>query len=190
VDSPMLVLAPVFATTVDVVVHLLLSHLLPRGQQRKAIVLSFAAGLIALIWLTMRSMPQEVVMGDKTALFILNLAAYWGFAFGYFAVVNLNIASLRIRILKELLASPKHSIDLRGLFSRYGAAEVLHLRLIRLTEGKQLVLVDGRYHTGKPVFLAIARVMDLLKWLILGPAGVRRFTSKSSSQEHPQKTVM
>jgi hypothetical protein len=47
--------------------------------------------------------------------------------------------------------------------------------LARLVDGKQLVLKDGRYRSGSPVFLTLARVMDGLKWLILGPDGVRRF---------------
>ena len=36
---------------------------------------------------------------------MMNLAAYLAFAFGYFNFINLNVASLRIRMLQELMES-------------------------------------------------------------------------------------
>jgi hypothetical protein len=171
----MLVLAPVLATCVDVAAHLTLSHLLPREAQRAAILSGFAAGLAALAWLTWTALPPAASTGDCAAYALLNLAAYWGLAFGYFAFVNLNIASLRIRILKELMLSPAKRLDEGALLARYDAAEVRKRRLARLVEGWQLIVRDGRYLSGRPVFLTLARVMDALKWVILGPGGVRRF---------------
>lgn len=174
-DGLLLVLAPVLAATVDVAGHLALSHLLSGGAQRPAILLGFTLGLAALIPLTLAGLPTGAPVSESVAYTLLNLAAYWGLAFGYFAFVNLNIASLRIRILKELLESPSQSLSASDLLRRYGATEVLRRRLARLVDGKQLVLKDGRYRSGSPVFLTLARIMDGLKWLILGPDGVRRF---------------
>ena len=174
-DSVQLVLAPVTAAVADVAVHLLLSHLLPRGAQRKAILLAFAAGLAVLGYLTLSGLPDGSAQSDQWAYAALNLAAYWGLAFGYFEFVNLNIASLRIRILKELLTSPERSLDTTSLLARYDAKAILKKRLDRLVEGRQLELRNGRYYSGKSVFLNLARVMDALKMVILGSEAVRRF---------------
>jgi len=174
-DSAQLALAPVIAAGADVAVHLLLSHILPRGAQRKAILLAFAVGLAVLGYLTLIGLQDVFAPGDRLAYAALNLAAYWGLAFGYFGFVNLNIASLRIRILKELLTSPGQRLDTADLLARYDAKAVLEKRLERLVDGRQLELRNGRYHSGQPVFLTLSRVMDALKWAILGPGVVRRF---------------
>jgi hypothetical protein len=65
-----------------------------------------------------------------------------GLAIGYFAFVNLNIATLRIRLLKELLKPRKaHASD---LLRRYGATEVL--RGACPVGGREAAeLKDGRY---------------------------------------------
>ncbi len=174
-NSAQLALAPVIAAGVDVAAHLLFSHVLPRGAQRKAILIAFAMGLAALTLLTLSAFPEGLPLKERLAYTALNLAAYWGLAFGYFGFVNLNIASLRIRVLKELLASPGQRLDTAELLARYDAKAVLEKRLERLVDGRQLELRDGRYHSGQPVFLNLARLMDGLKWAILGPGAVRRF---------------
>ncbi|MBU1042614.1 MAG: hypothetical protein KKF77_16090 [Proteobacteria bacterium] len=174
-DSAQLALAPVIAAGADVAVHLLLSHVLPRGAQRKAILLAFTVGLAVLGYVTLTGLQHGFAPGDRLAYAVLNLAAYWGLAFGYFTFVNLNIASLRIRILKELLASPRQRLDTADLLTRYDAKAVLEKRLERLVDGRQLELRNGRYHSGQSVFLTLARVMDALKWAILGPVAVKRF---------------
>jgi len=175
-NSVQLVLAPVLAAGADVAIHLLLSHVLPRGAQRKAILLAFAAGLVVLGLVTLSGLSSgSFDSGEGLAYCALNLAAYWGIAFGYFGFVNLNIASLRIRILKELLASPEHKLDRDLLLARYDAKAVLDKRLERLLEAQQLEQRNGRYYPCRHTFLYLARIMDCLKWVILGPKAVQNF---------------
>ena len=98
----------------------------------------------------------------------MNGFASLAFAFGYFNFVNLTVASLRIRILEELLDSGGW-LSRDAILDRYGTSSVADLRLERLVGGGHLVERNGRLHTGRLQFLLVARIFDALRWLILGP---------------------
>jgi hypothetical protein len=106
---------------------------------------------------------------DMLALVGLNIVASLAFAFGYFNFVNLTVASLRIRILEELVDSGGR-LSRAALLERYGTSSVADLRLSRLVGGGHLVERNGRLHTGRLQFLLVARIFDGLRWLIFGPA--------------------
>jgi len=106
---------------------------------------------------------------DTLALVGLNIVASLAFAFGYFNFVNLTVASLRIRILEELVDSGGR-LSRAALLNRYGTSSVADLRLSRLVGGGHLVERNGRLHTGRLQFLLVARIFDGLRWLIFGPA--------------------
>jgi hypothetical protein len=105
---------------------------------------------------------------DTAAYVAMNGFASLAFAFGYFNFVNLTVASLRIRILEELLGSGGW-LSRDAILDRYGTSSVADLRLERLVGGGHLVERNGRLHTGRLQFLLVARIFDALRWLILGP---------------------
>ena len=71
------------------------------------LVIGFLVGygdlLIFFFWIAHRLSFDAEMIG--TYLF-LNTLFYTALSFGYFMIVNLNIASLRLRLLKELLKNP------------------------------------------------------------------------------------
>lgn len=116
--------------------------------------------LAALLWM-------NCTFADGLALAGVNLIAYLALAFGYFNFVNLNIASLRIRMIQELAESGGRSPVTR-LTGLYNTETVAQLRIDRLTRGGHLVVREGRYYSGKRRFLIVARIFDFLRWAILG----------------------
>ncbi len=62
------------------------------------LVVTAAISLAAMLW-------THGTLADGVALTGVNAMAYLALAFGYFNFVNLNIASLRIRMIQELAES-------------------------------------------------------------------------------------
>jgi hypothetical protein len=109
---------------------------------------------------------QENVL-DFAALLGMNLVAYLAFSFGYFNFINLNIASLRIRMLQEL-AESGGEMPVEALTGLYNTEEVIALRIDRLAGGGHLIERQGRFYSGKRQFLIVGRIFDFLRLVILG----------------------
>lgn len=109
-------------------------------------------------------------LGTKGQTWVaMNAMASLGFAFGYFNFVNLAIVSLQLRMLKEI-ANAGGPMPRQALLDRYGTAHVTDLRLERLVQGGHLVERNGRLYTGRLQFLAVARIFDIVRRVIFGPA--------------------
>ncbi len=119
-----------------------------------------AISVAALLWV-------QNGLADGLALGGINLVAYLAFAFGYFNFINLNIASLRIRMLQEL-ADAGGRLPAARLTGLYSTENVSAVRIDRLAGGGHLIERGGRYYSGKWRFLFVARTFDLLRWAILG----------------------
>jgi hypothetical protein len=104
---------------------------------------------------------------DMVAVGSMNVVCYLALAFGYFNFINLNIASLRIRMLQEL-AESGGSMAADDLTALYDVDSVIALRIDRLVAGGHLIERDGRYYSGKRKFLIVGRIFDFLRLVILG----------------------
>jgi hypothetical protein len=123
---------------------------------------------------------------DAMAMIGMNVSAYLAFAFGYFNFINLNIASLRIRMLEEL-AESGGSMPVEALTSLYNTEEVIALRINRLVAGGHLTIRQGRYFSGKRRFLIVGRIFDFLRFAILGNRGIPRRTCPAEPAEQMLK---
>jgi hypothetical protein len=93
-------------------------------------------------------------------------------AFGYWAFVNLNITSLRIRILREILHAGA-GISRQQLTAEYSAEEFLRRRLERLRNGGQISFRDERWRLESRTLPALAQVLGVIRAVVL-PARGRR----------------
>jgi hypothetical protein len=133
------------------------------------IVVGLATTLAVSIGSLIRSQAGPA---DTGALSAMNALAYLALAFGYFNFVNLTIASLRIRMLEEL-ADAGGQMPRAALLASYNSDRVIALRIARLIGAGHLVERQGRFYVRKKLFLALARVFDLLRWFIMGPSRSR-----------------
>jgi hypothetical protein len=174
---PFVALAPVIGLAVYCVSHVVAARIIRGRNPYPALAVGALAGLVATIAITLAACSRGgLSVIDTLALVALNMVASLALAFGYFNFVNLTVASLRIRILEELLETGG-LMSRKSLLDRYGTSSVADLRLERLIGGGHLVERKGRLHTGRLQFLLVARIFDGLRWLILGPryaAGLRR----------------
>jgi len=96
-----------------------------------------------------------------------NLIIYLCLSFGYFTYINLGETARRIRLLRELYDAPEGLTEVQ-LLSRYSAAEVIDIRMVRLINNAQIIQRDGKYFVGSPVMLSISKIILMLKWLVIG----------------------
>ncbi len=164
----LLALTPVIGLAADCLVHVLLCWVFGRSSYFLPLLVGLLAGLVATIAVSCAACAcMKAGMADVMAFLAMNGCAYVGLAYGYFNFVNINLASLRIRMLDEL-AAVGGQMSRAELLARYNTGSVIELRIDRLTQWQNLVEHQGRYYNGKAWFLLLARFFDLLRWFILG----------------------
>jgi hypothetical protein len=98
----------------------------------------------------------------------LDIIAYTAFSYGYFHFININIVSLRMRILHEINDSPE-GLSKEEILNRYSAEQIIEYRLKRLMGSNQLTEENGYYFLGKNrTFLTLFWLFEILKHVILG----------------------
>jgi len=169
IGFPALTVIPILGFAIDVVTHLILSRLpFPSGSVHKQFV-SFAIGFastIAMLLLTL--LPIAIDPLDIAAYLLLQMLIYAFFAFWLFNLLNLNVSSLRIRIIKELYRQHPKPVPDAVLRAIYGMSEILDARLLRLERGKQLYRSHDRYFLRRGLVLHIAHFFSSLRSLLFG----------------------
>jgi hypothetical protein len=166
---PMVVLAPVAGLAADCASQVLWARAARRGNPYTSLAVGIVMGFAVAAAVTAIGLRAAgCSAADAAAFSALNLAAYLALAFGYFNFVNLAIASLRIRLLCEILDAGG-SLPRATLLAGYNTAQVIDLRLRRLVGGGHLVDRNGRLVVGKRRFLGIAIVYNILRRIVIGP---------------------
>jgi len=125
----------------------------------KAVYIGFLAGLPVLFTL-------ELAAGGFSWNCAADSITYGALSYCHFHFVNLGETARRIRLLRELYENPA-GLSRGELLSRYNAREIVSLRLARLEGNGQLVLKNGRYVSGAPAVIAMARILDFMKRALL-----------------------
>lgn len=166
---PTIVLAPVAGLALNCMSQIAVARAFPARSPYHSMAAGMLVGLVASIAATVVGLhDSDFTIVDCVGFHLLNLMSYLALAFGYFNFVNLTIASLRIRLLRELDAAGG-SLSKTSLLDTYGTRSVIDLRIQRLVRGGHLRQRDGRYFIGKKRFLAVALVYNALRWLVIGP---------------------
>ena len=166
-----LTVAPVVGLVANVSTQLVSVRIL-RGKLAAPIIAGLVCGMaatFALIGLGLAQMsPSRIEGADAWCVAILT---YLALAYGFFVFLNLNVTSLRIRMLREMLRADGR-MDMNTLLHQYTPEERLRRRLERLQSGGQIRLEVGRWRLKSSPLLAVARGMEGARILIL-PARYR-----------------
>ncbi len=169
--SPFLAVTPLLGLAVYCASHLLASRVVGNRGHYYPLLVGCGCGLAATLVLSAAGLAfLQASAADFLALAAMNAMAYLAFSFGYFNFINLNIASLRIRMLQEL-AERGGEMPVEDLAGLYNTQQIIALRIGRLTEGGHLIERQGRYYSGKRKFLVVGRIFDALRLAILGRRG-------------------
>ena len=155
----LLVISPVLALGLNCLGYLIARRVVRAGIAG-SILAGLAFGLVAIVVFTLVGGPRVAVAPEE--LWISQLGTYLALAFCFWTFLNLNITSLRIRVLRDLLAA-NGSAAVSDVLAAYPDEERLQRRLRRLTSGGQIVLVDGRWRLKSRVLLVIARCLEIVR---------------------------
>jgi hypothetical protein len=164
---PLVMLAPVAGLLSYCISQVIVAHALPGRSPYVSLSRGFAIGLAVTALVTGGGLvAMQASLLDQAGYAALNTLTYMALGFGYFNFVNLTVASLRIRLLEEILDAGGE-LSARQLAAAYNADSVMGLRFDRLMRGGHLVERQGRLVIGRRPFMIVSRIFDFLHWFII-----------------------
>ena len=134
----------------------------------KSEYIGFTLGLVLLLSLQISLHPMLLALTlDALAIVIVNLLIFCGLSYCYFHFINLCTTARRIRLVRDLFASPD-GLTLDQILENYNAQDMLSKRIQRLLNSGQIVEQNGRYFVSKHLVLFAAWLMAILKFVFLG----------------------
>ena len=165
---PLVVLATILGLAAYCVSHVLLARCFRTASPYPPLLAGFVPGLLVASAATIAGLIElQASRADWIGYGGLNFVTYTALAWGYFHFVNLCIASLRIRVLEEVLEQGG-ATTARHLLAHYNDDQLIAARIDRLVTGGHLRINDGCYVIGKPYFLWTAMMFAGLRRIILG----------------------
>ena len=161
-DTWILTGAPVFGMIANLLVQAALSHLWRRSKTGAAIGCGALSGLAVAAGIAASTPAFPAV--ERVSWCVL---AYLDLAFGYWAFLNLNLTSLRIRVLKEISGAPGGTLPQATLAQRYDDREMVERRLARLEAAGQVVRLGERYVLKAQWLVRLANFIRLLRRVII-----------------------
>jgi hypothetical protein len=177
----LVVASPVMAFAINCAIYLLLRRVTGLRIALSIIGgLGFGLGLVILAGLAIGRLGYADI--DFVEALICQLGTYIALSFCFWAFLNLNLTSIRIRVLRHLL-QVGGTATISGLLETYSDSERLQRRLARLRNGGQIELVGGNWRLRSPLLLIIARCIGLIR-TIMGLEGEpnRNVAADCSSQ--------
>lgn len=144
-----------------ILAHLALIHLFKVKNQ----VVLFPSCYVVFLSLMLIASCSLSGSGSLFPVMFSNGMMFSGLVYGYFTLFNLNISSLRIRVLKEVYAEGELELD--KLLANYNSKTIVENRLERLLRGRQIIIKDQKLYIGTPVFLILSVFLDVPKKILL-----------------------
>ncbi len=160
----LLTLSPIIALMINVVSQIISVHLTQR------IGMSILIGL--LLGLIENTLFCHFLFITDSSLFSIDnwcvsILTYLALSFCYWAFLNLNITSLRIRIARELLLEKNGILTTKILLQRYSPQEFINRRIQRLETTGQIKDQDGKWILLSKKLLLFVIVSTALRKLII-----------------------
>jgi len=163
----LITVSPIAGTAVNVFLQITLVHSTRRIGL--SILAGFLGGLVAALIVATLNLPPGSSPIEAIAVWVFAILSYFGFAYLYWVFINLNITSLRIRTLRDLLHH-EGGVSLSQILAQYSLEEMLHRRLERLEHGKQISCTDGKYRLVSSKLMILHHTLGVLRAVILPPS--------------------
>ena len=159
----LMVLAPLFSLAINVIAQIIVAHLVSRILP--AILSGFVCGFVANLSLmgSLFAVSRMNFLEDMC----ISLLTYLALSFCFFAFLNLNTTSVRVRIVRELLRQKEGGLSTDTLMSRYSPQEFMKRRMKRLEESGQIIMRDGKWVLRSRRLLVFVVVSSALRRLII-----------------------
>jgi hypothetical protein len=171
-DNALLCLCPVLGLAANVAVFLLLSMLRSTGSPLRRWLMSTAVAVVVVFACSQVALER---MGSHGAEWLaantLNLVTGCALSANFLAFIGLNLTSLRIQLLAEILHAGGR-LSKEELNRRYDEKCIARNRQERLLAAGHLQQRDGRLVVGRQFLPRVAAVVDRLRHIVF--AGSRR----------------
>lgn len=162
------IFVPIFGLSINVLLQICIARYMPKSGLMKSILWGFCLGFLALFLSEVYVYSADgIALSELPAIFIAHSITYISFAYCYFHFINLGETARRIRIIRELRNSDD-GLALEQILERYNAKTIIDIRISRLINNKQISIKDGRCYIDNPAVLLAARLLAVLKYLLLG----------------------
>ena len=177
---PILVFAPIVGAVANIFSHSAISRLKNGRSPMLYLIVSFIVGLIIMFLFSLFAYTIGNNILNFFANLVIDFIAYTAFSYGYFHLININIASLRIRILHEITTS-RNGLSKEEILNLYGAEQIVENRLNRLIGSNQLIEKNGCYFLGaNRTFITLFWLFEVLKYVVYGHGN--RFLQRTSQE--------
>jgi len=169
----LLLLAVTAALGVNLTAQGVAHRLLLRGRLVPSIALGFIAGLPVLLGAPLVASPATgsdtpaLGFAGWTALIIALMLVYVAGSFVLVCLIAAGETSVRVQILRLLLASPQ-GLSEPELDANYSNRAIIGIRMDRLLASGSVVLRDGRYFVRSPALIVIAHLFLACRLVIYG----------------------
>ena len=162
------IFSPIFGLILNVLSQLLICRYATRLGLLKSIFIGFFLGLAAVIAIEVFYLLNTGhFWAEFCAQLSLSAISYAALGYCYFHFINLGETARRVRIVIELYESDD-GLSMDQIIRRYCALDIINFRLQRMVHNEQIVDREDTYHIGKPTMLWMARILVLMKLILLG----------------------
>lgn len=130
-----------------------------------SIVGGLGAGLAVVVAVALDTILYPNI--DAVESLVCQIGTYLALSFCFWAFLNLNITSLRIRVVRHLVQHGG-ATAVADLLKSYSDVERLQRRLARLANAGQIEEIDGRWRLRSSLTLIVARCIDVVRAIMGG----------------------
>lgn len=164
----LVILNPAIGILLNIFLQIAILRSLRNLALLKSVLIGFTAGIIYMFMMETILMYRTM---DDTLIKIVNstgnIIGYIIFSYCYFHFINMGETARRIRILSELYYA-RDGLSLETLLDRYNSKIIVNNRVDRMVNKAQIKCVNNRYYIANPTMLFIARVMNVIKFIVCG----------------------
>jgi hypothetical protein len=124
-----------------------------------SILSGLTAGLAAFWYIV----PEGILNASVWA----SLCSYLALSFCYWAFINLNLTSLRIRLVRELLKEKGYALSTDKIMQRYSPQELVDRRIERLEKSNQIKRSGDKWILLSKKLMFIILTITVLRKLIM-----------------------
>lgn len=162
------VFVPIICFLINVLIQIFICRRASRPGLLRSVVFGFVSGLLCLFLNGLYIFSLYLAsLKEVMDIFIVGLITYAMLGYCYFHFINLGETGRRVRILTELYASGE-GLSLGQILQRYNAEEIFLRRIDRMVCNSQVIYQNGRYYIRSPVIFLIAKVIIMMKLIVLG----------------------
>ena len=155
--------SPLIGLLINTFIHIITYRYKKKLGLLKTLLIGFIGGFFTVLVIEIvYQIPTKLTTMEIAAQSSLNIISFIALGYCYFHFCNLGETGRRIHIIREIWDN-NNSLSMNNLLESYNAKTIIHARLQRMINSKQIFYQDNKYFTKNSPMLYMAKSMALLK---------------------------